>query len=47
MDIVAWGNLCPQALDDSPYYTNAVQDVIGSVSGLAFIEKTDIQVIIQ
>ena len=30
MDIVAGRNLCPQALNDNPDNTNAVQDVIGS-----------------
>ena len=40
MDIVAGGNLCPQALDDSPDYTNAVQHVIGSEClGLLSLKK--------
>ena len=40
MDIVAGGNLCPQALDDRPDYTNAVQDVIGSEClGLLSLKK--------
>ena len=40
MDIVAGGNLCPQALSDSPDYTNDVQDVIGSEClGLLSLKK--------